>query len=179
VIGPDDAIVINSPTNFELKRDSSGYKTMRYILGVLEGSKELKGENPLEMDMLENNAICLDKIKNYPELTKQIENDVKENLLVSFILLSKSDIESNFKSTNTNIISKAFQNLDTNFNEDVIEERVKGDDEVSVGRVIAQECNMGVALIDVEKYNSKPFTFMSIKGYEAYLWKSQRRTVIS
>lgn len=173
-IGPGDAIKVNPAFNIELVNNSSKYNIIRYTLGVLEGPAELKGRDPLNMEMMDNNAICLDKMKkDYPGLAKRIEDDVEENILMSFALYSKSGIEQSIKFMSTGDMFNIFQSIDSNFPANITGEEVRGDDEVAVGEVVAQACNMGVALINIEKFNSRLFTLMSIAGYEAYIWKSQ------
>eukprot|EP00826_Nyctotherus_ovalis_P061176 TRINITY_DN8677_c0_g1_i8.p1 TRINITY_DN8677_c0_g1~~TRINITY_DN8677_c0_g1_i8.p1 ORF type:complete len:217 (+),score=23.59 TRINITY_DN8677_c0_g1_i8:72-722(+) len=180
LLGPDGAIKVNPAFNIEQLNNPFKYNVIRYILGVLEGPGELKGRDPLDVDMMDNNAIYLDKMRrDYPELAKRIEDEVEEKILMSFALYSSSGIEQNIKSMSTGDMFNIFQSIDSSFSATITGEEVRGDDEVVVGEVIAQACNIGVALINIEKFNSKPFTLMSIAGYEAYMWKSQYKKPVS
>ena len=172
VIGPENCIDVDPNMQIKISNYYSQYNVIRCMLGVAEGPEEVRKRNPFDIDMIDNNAISMEKIKaKYPTIVNYEENE--KYILMSFLLMNNLQIGKNFKSIQIGDIFNIFQNIDNGFSENVIGEVIKGDDEVSIGEVISQQFNIGIGLMDIEKFNSKSFSLINIGNYETYMWKSQ------
>ncbi len=154
--------------------DASRYNLLRTMFGVVEGPAEVAGQDPIHMEMLDNGIIDVPKVsRHWPSLKKRIDGDEAEGkMLMSFLLLSKPGIGKNVKSIKAGDMFSVFRDVDEGFDKSIVGLDVKGDDEVPVGKVLSQQFNCGVVLIDTNILNSKPFTLMTIGQYEAIMWKS-------
>lgn len=178
LIGPEESLDYTKPEGgAEIKTytDPSRYNLFKHLIGIAEGPNEISGKDVLELDMYENNAVNLEIIgKKFPEVPKRLESEKEENVLMSFLILSKNFTNPlDLQNIKTGDIFNIFSEIDDGFNKNLIGNDIRGDDEVNVGKVIAQQFNAGMALINIEKFNSKPFTLMTIGGYESVIWKSQ------
>jgi len=133
------------------------------LYGIAEGPKELQGQNIF--NVLDLHSISFKKLNTRYSNWKTNE---EEKVLVSFFVLDKN-LEEDIEGAE---VFKLYQNINEHFNDNLVSEELRGDDKIVLGKVIAQKYNVGIALVDIKKFN-KSFYSIKIKGKEAIVWKKE------
>lgn len=147
------------------------YNLGRYTLGVAEGPDEIRGKRPISYDMADNHGLNFTKLqKQFPKLLKKLKKGKRHSFILSFNVLSKPEQKITSLETDINDIHK---DVDYDFKNNLIGMELKVDDEITIGKVIGQQWNYGIAEVSIKKLGVKKYTLISIGSYEARVWRAQ------